>query len=191
MFKKFIGAALLVVGLSSTAAARTMWNGDPIVFDKKFSFDIYLLDSGKTNWATEETSPLEAVYKKPFSEDKPVTGRLKLMTIDEDLESYIYLKIRGETWIDQWGGQDWSGNHFAITSRGPWSLYFELLDTWKRSGKLELDWWDDDNMYRWMTLDIRNVSYMPAPVPLPTTAALMPLGFGALAIMRRRRQKAR
>lgn len=114
--------------------------------------------------------------------DVPVTGWLSIGDKDDQDMQEITFSYNGMESI--------LGPFIDFSGTG----YYQSVDAMEGFYAFNIDWnglfgslWYRDDDAPW-SLDVRGTLEL-APVPLPATAALLPMGLGALAMMRKRRRQ--
>ncbi|TJZ85845.1 VPLPA-CTERM sorting domain-containing protein [Paracoccus hibiscisoli] len=183
MIKSAVLAAVAALGIGSAAEAATGFCDrsdfyDPPIFGQKvkYSFDLFFKEA-----ETYDGSSITSYG--PYTKDVSVPMRASITYLPADYCADITLTSRGEKWNIT--DQSWISGFWAIgTSPLGDGFVFSFLN-------------GEQNILSLMPNNLENVSYVDlaieniqiAPVPLPASAALLPLGFGALAMMRKRRRR--
>ena len=181
--KVAVPAAVLMVGVGQAEAAtgKCDYSGhyDPPVYGTKvtYNFDVFV----KQGFADREDNPIDAYG--PYSKDIGVPMQAKITYLPEDYCADITLSSQGQAWETDYSS--WMFGFFASGWASDGARFAFSLDYFEPDDFLDLEWRTGDS-YAWLLLSIENVRV--APVPLPATAALLPVGLGALAMIRRRRR---
>ena len=187
--RSMIVAACAAIGIgqaAEAAASRCEYSDhyDPpeIGIRENYDFDLYF----REGFIGSEETPISSygIYMK----DVAVPMRATITHLAADYCADISLSSLGQVW-DVTSSLMSVGLDFIAYGNSPddGNFLFSLSNQYGSYGSyLDLEYRTDD-AYTWVLLDIDNVRV--SPVPLPTTAALLPLGLGALAVMRRRRRR--
>lgn len=135
---------------------------------------------------------------------------MKIVHPDIPVEDNPYYGNGGRTPICQMGAWDCTGTNytssdfrngipgvdFANARDDEWSLMGSILPgstvfvSFWAFGHAPYPHYSDDGAYQyWYDSEYSSFTVVPSPVPLPATAALLSIGIGALAMMRRRQGK--
>lgn len=181
--KAMCAAAALMVGVGQAEAATARCERsdayDPPIYGTKltYDFDVFI----RQGFIDNEDNPIEAYG--PYSKNVAVPMRANITSLPADYCADITLSSLGQTWqtTESFGTLGFVAfGNTADGGRFVFSLFNDLI-----GDSLDIEWHTADS-YAWVLLDIENVRL--APVPLPATAALLPVGIGALAMMRKRRK---
>lgn len=185
-FRSLVAAALLAVGVGQASDAATIvgWRdayGTPHpVYREAYDVDLYF-DQGYIGGAD---NPIEAwgIYNK----ETPVSMRIMVDWFEPDYWADVSVSSRGQDWSIIGSALQMNGNFIASGSNPNGEAFtLELSRFSDFAGYIDLA--DQaGSYYDWALLSVENVRL--APVPIPATAALLPLGLGALAMMRKRRR---
>ncbi|WP_103171623.1 hypothetical protein [Paracoccus sp. SY] len=167
--KALCAAAAVVAGVGSAEAAT--------VDHVKLTLTAeYICEAGEC----DEPAPSVAKFMG-IPVGQSVYGDLHIGDKDADLFQRIVFFSKGTVNNLGYFRDDYSDGRYSERSSIE-GLYAYLINWNGLVGSL---WYRDDD-YPW-SLDVSGTIEL-APVPLPATAALLPMGLGALALMRRRRR---
>ncbi|WP_377707449.1 PEP-CTERM sorting domain-containing protein [Paracoccus fontiphilus] len=184
--KAMVAAALLAVGIGSAADAATIvgWRNvfgtSHPVYREAFDVDLYF-DRG---YVDGENNSIDSwgIYTK----DTPVIMRIVMDWFSPDYWADISMSSRGQDW-DVSGSLMLMGDGFIASGKSPEGTDFELRFSPFGGSANHLEFRPYGSAQHALTyLSVENIRL--APVPLPATAALLSLGIGALAVMRKRRR---
>ncbi|TJZ86170.1 VPLPA-CTERM sorting domain-containing protein [Paracoccus hibiscisoli] len=184
MIKSTILAAMAVAGIGSAAQAatgycdRSDYYDPPIMGTKvKYTFDLFFKEA-----ETDDGSSITSYG--PYTKETGIPMRASITYLPADYCADITLTSLGKKW--NIADQSWGGGFFA-TGTSPMGESFVL--SFLNRGEENLLTLTAKNLPNvgWVDLAVENIQI--APVPLPASSALLPLGFGALAMMRKRRKK--
>ncbi len=177
-FRSLVAAALLAVGLGQAAGAATV---QTISF-KLDRLSVYCM-GGCNQYPSSQTHE--------FAGLRQGGSRLGQLYIDEAADgSTVELALSY--------GEDFSNTLFrhVLKRMDDGKYLFDSVSMVVPSWSISTVKWDGySGSWRYYpdTYSVEQdttISFDLAPVPLPTTAALLPLGIGALAVMRKRRRNA-
>lgn len=180
MFKSLVLAAVAAVGIGSAAQAAPLWFDLPEEdYESVFlHYDAVVTDSGR-KCVMSECAPHEP---EPVKFDLAV-GQKSKATVE------LWREGDGSFYVQLWAFGQHLYQGFAWQSAGTISGSYDV--EWLHSvslGALKgLFRYDSDDAPYYESLTVNLTA--PAPIPLPASAALFPLGFGALAAVRRRRRQ--
>ncbi|VDS08851.1 hypothetical protein PARHAE_02036 [Paracoccus haematequi] len=178
-------AAAVVVGVGSAAEAATSRCAYSDMYDLKgeriaYDFDLYF----KEGQVGEPGNYIEAFGI--YTRDVPIPMRMNAIFLPSDYCADITLSSQGEEWSVASSG--WVSEFFATGINPDGAKYSLALDPWSPSESfVDLEYWDGIQT-TWVLLSVDNIR--PAPIPLPSAAVLLPVGVGALTVLRKRRRSA-
>lgn len=182
--RSVVAAAVVAVGMgqaAEAAAGRCEYSDhyDPPIFGERaiYDFDLYF----KEGFIGGEENQIDSwgIYTK----DSPVHMRMTTTYLPADYCADISLSSQGQAWTTTSSIWDFAFYAWGISPDGA-DFFFHFTPEDDKDSYLDLMYYNGEQP-AWVLLAIDNIQL--AAVPLPETAALLPIGLGALAILRRRR----
>lgn len=165
-------AAAVVVGVGSAAEAATVDVVATMVYAEYSTGPV----DDHSSWVI--TNPSE-YWGIPNGQSLPGTLSMSDVVYDGFTHAWATFVVSGATIFDHAVSGDFS-SFYGMNTDKPFQFY-------------SLEWNGKDGLFQYSS-DMGNylesvvIEFTLAPVPLPATAALLPVGLGALAMMRRRRR---
>lgn len=163
--RSLCAAAVVAVGFGSAADAATVTHN--IIFTMNF------LDGPQYHWGIKE--------------GQKANGTLEIIEGSFD-ENWLTLTINGYSAYS--GKASGSGGYYdGIT--GIVGYGYQVIQWGLTSGKFADAYDDEDGIFELQAEGTMVLGTLPpSPIPLPAAAAFLPIGIGALAVMRKRRRSA-